>query len=76
MDSNEIDIGRWERNENTVAINQNINMISSMPMKLRVTKITFSSATGNFFGKDQASLFEIENQKEISSTQSKKQRQF
>ena len=63
MDSNEIDIGRWERNENTVAINPKYqyDLQYANEIKGNEDHTLLASATGNFFGKDQASLFEIEN---------------
>ena len=63
MDSNEIEIGRWERNENTVAINPKYqyDLQYANEIKGNEDHTLLASATGNFFGKDQASLFEIEN---------------
>ena len=63
MDSSEMEIGRWERNENTVAINPKYqyDLQYANEIKGNEDHTLLASATGNFFGKDQASIFEIEN---------------
>ena len=63
MDSNEIKIGSWERNENTIAINPKYqyDLQYANEIKGNEDHTLLASATGNFFGKDQASLFKIEN---------------
>ena len=63
MDSIDVEIGSWERSENTVAINPKYQYDLQYTNEINGNEdhTLVASATGNFFGKDQASTFMIDN---------------
>ena len=63
MDSIDVEIGSWERSENTVAINPKYQYDLQYANEINGNEdhTLVASATGNFFGKDQASTFMIDN---------------
>ena len=63
MDSIDVEIGSWERSENTVAINPKYQYDLQYANEINGNEdhTLIASATGNFFGKDQASTFMVDN---------------
>ena len=63
MDSIYVEIGSWERSENTVAINPKYQYDLQYANEINGNEdhTLIASATGNFFGKDQASTFMVDN---------------
>ena len=63
MDSVDLEIGSWERSENTVAINPKYQYDLQYANDINGNEdhTIIASATGNFFGKNQASIFINDN---------------